>query len=80
MLFLSPGIALAQPAAEPSEARERATLVPPVWLPPPVRRIAERDAAGRRYLVRQLPAGIFEIDYGDGRVRVSEDGRVLGRD
>lgn len=80
ILFLSPGIALAQSATEASEARQSATLVPRAWLPPSVHRVAERDAAGRRYIVRQLPGDVFEIDYGDGHVRVNEDGRVLGRD
>jgi hypothetical protein len=85
LVFLTPGIAGAQPVGEPSGglARQRATLVPPEWVPPMVRDAVERDAGSRRYVVRRMHIGdtdIFEGDYGDGRVRVSEDGRVLGRD
>jgi hypothetical protein len=83
MLFLAPGTAGAQAPVDPSEARERATLVPNEWLPPAVRKIAERDANGRRWIVRQYRLGnleMYEVDYGDGRVRLTQDGRVLGRD
>ena len=83
--FFVGGSAVAQPVGEGSGglAREKATLVPPAWAPDGVRDEIAREAAGRRYVVRVFPIGdqdIYEADFGDARVRMAEDGRVIGRD
>jgi hypothetical protein len=79
--FLS-SIALAQNPGEPI-GRDRAILVPNDWVPRLPRDMIEKEAGGRSYVVRRIHIGdrdLYEGDFGSGRVRVSEDGAVIGRD
>jgi hypothetical protein len=83
--FLAAGSAMAEPVGEGSGglAREKATMVPPDWAPPAVRDTMQREAAGRRWVLRVMHIGdvdIYEGDFGDARVRMTEDGRAIGRD
>ncbi len=84
-LGLLSSVALAQNPGEPigGLGRDRALLVPQDWVPRLPRDMIEKEAAGRPYVVRRIHIGdrdIYEGDFGDGRVRVSEDGAVIGRD
>jgi hypothetical protein len=83
--FFVGGSAVAQPVGEGSGgvSRQKATLVPPDWAPDGVRDEIAHEAAGRKYVVRVFHIGdqdIYEADFGDARVRMAEDGRVVGRD
>ena len=84
-LGLLSSIALAQNPSEPigGLGRDRAVLVPNDWVPRLPRDMIEKEAAGRSYVVRRIHIGdrdLFEGDFGSGRVRVSEDGSVIGCD
>ena len=48
-----------------------------------MREAISREAAGRHYVVRVFHIGdqdIYEADFGDARMRMADDGRVIGRD
>jgi hypothetical protein len=80
--FFASGSALAQ---EPTGGlgREAALLIPLDWMPDTARLTIQRQAAGRPISVMRMQIGnqeIYEADYGDERVRVSEDGTIVGRD
>ena len=83
--FLSPGIALARPVGEPSGALSaaRTTVVPLDSVPELARLTLEREAAGQTLVTRKIHLGdvdIFEGQFGGERVRVADDGTIVGRD
>jgi len=82
LTFLAGGSALAQ---EPTGGlgREAALLIPLDWMPDTARITIQRQAAGRPISVMRMQIGnqdIYEADFGNERVRVSEDGTIVGRD
>jgi hypothetical protein len=84
-IFLALGLisSLGLAQNEPIAGRDRAILVPNDWVPRLPREMIEKEAAGRRYVVRRIRIGdrdLYEGDFGDGRVRVSDDGAIIGRD
>jgi hypothetical protein len=76
-MFLLAGSALAQ------DERDRALMVPIDSVPQSVRTAIEREAGGRRFVVMRMRIGdtdVYEGDFAGERLRVTDDGRILGRD